>query len=140
MEVAFTRANAVFVGRVLQIAIEKHLDEEGRQREMLACKFQVIEAFKGVEAKQKDFVVVTNMGNGTCGFPFELGDRYLVYAYLRHGVMMTNICQRTRALVMYKDDLIIVPPDAFSSKDKIPELDESGKKEADQIREFLKRK
>lgn len=139
MEVEFARSNAVFVGRVVQMAVEPR--SEGNYRyEVRVCRFQISEVFKGIEDQKKEFIIVTRMSGSACGFPFELGERYLVYASVYRGEMETSICRRTRALVRPKETVVLVappPPDPLMKKDAI---DESGRIEANQLREFLNRK
>lgn len=136
MEVEFARSDTVFVGRVVQMAVEPR--SEGNYRyEVRVCRFQISEGFKGFEDQKKEVTVVTRMSGSACGFPFELGERYLVYASVYHGEMETSICRRTRALMQPQQAAVLVPPDPFVKKE---EMDESGRIEADQLREFLRKK
>jgi hypothetical protein len=136
MDVEFARSDSVFVGRVVQMTVETRTEGSYRH-EVKVCRFQVIEAFKGVEAQKKEFTIVTRMSGTACGFPFELGERYLVYASLFHGEMETGICQRTQALVQPKQDAVIV---TSANPFEKGEMDESGRVEAEQLRAFLKKK
>ena len=77
------------------------------------------------------------MFGAACGFQFELGERYLVYASVYRGDMETSVCRRTRALVQPKEATVIVGrPDPFAKV----EMDEAGRIEAEQIRALLKKK
>jgi hypothetical protein len=50
--------------------------------------------------------ILTGWGGGDCGYQFERGQRYLVYAYVdRDGVLGTSICTRTRELEHAGEDL-----------------------------------
>lgn len=50
--------------------------------------------------------IVTGRGGGDCGFHFERGRRYLVYAYRsEEGEWGTGICTRTRAIEDAAEDL-----------------------------------
>lgn len=136
MEVEFARSDAVFVGRVVQMAVEQR--SEGNYRyEVRVCHFQVSEGFKGIDDQKKELTIVTRMSGSACGFPFELGERYLVYASVYQGEMETNICRRTRALIQPKEEAVLVGRDNPFAK---IEMDESGRIEAEQLRESLKKK
>ena len=78
-------SRAVFSGRVLKI------DEAGY---MLKVTLKVKTSWKGL--LPTEVILLTGLGRGDCGYPFEVGQNYLVYAYgqdLDH--LGTNICQRT---------------------------------------------
>ena len=139
MEVEFARSDSVFVGRVVQMSVESR-NEGDYHYEVKVCRFQVIEAFKSIEDQKKELTVITPMSGTACGFPFELGDRYLVYASAYHGELETSICRRTRALIQSKEATLLVPrpqPDPFTTRE---EMDESGRTEAEQLRAFLRKK
>jgi hypothetical protein len=59
-------------------------------------RFTVDETFKGEPRRVRD--VWTGQGFGDCGFDFELGHKYLVYAHRDEdtGRDQTNVCSRTR--------------------------------------------
>ena len=61
--------------------------------------FKVKEAFLGSE-KDKNITISTGFGFGDCGYPFETGETYLVYAYgyEETNAFSTSICTRTRPL------------------------------------------
>jgi hypothetical protein len=61
--------------------------------------FKVDSFWKG--SLPSEVVLTTGRGGGDCGYRFEVGDRYLVYAYGSDVRSLgTNICQRTAP---YKD-------------------------------------
>jgi len=95
------KASAVFTGKVLKI------EDAGKFER--AITLQVAQVWKGVKAKE---VVVYTANNGAaCGFEFEKGKSYLIYAgqEQREGekekVLATNICTRTAALDTAQGDL-----------------------------------
>jgi hypothetical protein len=91
-------SRAVFSGSVLKI------DEAGY---MLKVTLKVDKAWKGM--LPTELVLLTGRGGGDCGYRFEVGDSYLVYAYgenVNH--LGTNICQRTVPLSSGGDDLKIL--------------------------------
>jgi|SRR5688572_29763691 len=69
--------------------------------------FKVINSWKGVE---KSFVEVnTGRGGGDCGYTFEMGKEYLVYASYAYGIpdnyWVTGICSRNATLPDATEDL-----------------------------------
>lgn len=63
-------------------------------------RIAVQERFRG--AANQTVEVVTGLGNGDCGFPFVVGERYLVYADEDGGLLYTNICYHTKRTEMRK--------------------------------------
>jgi hypothetical protein len=91
-------ARAVFSGSVLRI------DEAG---DSMRVTFKIEGSWKG--ALSKEVVVVTGRGGGDCGYRFEVGQNYLVYAYgVGEAGLGTNICQRTMPLAPGAGDLKIL--------------------------------
>jgi hypothetical protein len=65
---------------------------------------RVDRAWKGVESKT--VVVLTGQGGGDCGFPFERGESYLVYAHGQPGQPISaGICGRTTQLARAAADV-----------------------------------
>lgn len=88
---ALKQSTAVFVGKVKSIA-------RGNSH-WRSITFEVEKTWKGVEGKSVH--VVTALNSTSCGFAFEEGKSYLVYANLVGGdgldanSLTTNICTRT---------------------------------------------
>ncbi len=107
---SFNQAKAVFSGTVLSIQ-----DKEGflgvnfSRRE---ATIQVGETWKGAVAGA--VTVATGRDDGDCGFAFQTGEKYLVYAYDASGDYQTglgtNICQRTKLLAQADEDLKMLGP------------------------------
>lgn len=57
---------------------------------------RILRLYRGQTGGQ--VLVVTGLGNGDCGFEFETGKQYLVYASDAGGQMFTSICHGTAAL------------------------------------------
>jgi hypothetical protein len=91
---------AVFRGRVLSQTLD---DGEIRVR------FAVMEAFHGVP-QSRDITVTTAEQSSACGFAFENGREYLVYAHEASdpGVLATSKCTRTHLLEPGQDDSDLV--------------------------------
>ena len=68
-------------------------------------QFAVNESFRGIEERSVE--LETGMGGGDCGFAFESGQSYLVYAYSNKetGKLGTGICTRTQLLSKAMEDL-----------------------------------
>ncbi|HEX6188568.1 MAG TPA: hypothetical protein VFZ40_10845 [Pyrinomonadaceae bacterium] len=97
VEKARKDSRAVFSGRVLRI------DEAGY---MLKVTLIVENSWK--ERLPKEVVLFTGRGGGDCGYRFEVGEDYLVYAYFGGTALGTNICQRTTPLSGGADDIKIL--------------------------------
>jgi hypothetical protein len=67
---------------------------------------RVGEVLSGVAPGENEIEIATGMGGGDCGYPFQPGEDYVVYAYKNaEGRLETNICSRTRPLAQAADDL-----------------------------------
>ena len=99
---AFSSASAVFSGKVLKIT-ERKSALPGSGLKELAVKFRVEKSWKLV---RKDKVTVFTVNKDSmCGFPFKVGERYLVYARGGGDKFSTDICTRTGSLLGMKEDL-----------------------------------
>ena len=126
---AFQRSQAVFVGLVTSVTkdnIEQMLGEKKLSYSNLVVQFTVEESLKGVATKTVE--VVTGMGGGDCGYKFETGERYLVYAHKHESPtnirgtpliliaggsslsvpLGARLCSRTKPLKQAVDDLELI--------------------------------
>ena len=87
------RAAAVFSGRVIEVRGRKGA---GRTPGRVEAVFEVGRAWKGVAGKQVS--VYTPSDSAACGYGFEAGRSYLVYAYGEEGGLTTGLCSRTKRL------------------------------------------
>lgn len=110
----FWQAAAVFDGVVLSVVL---LDDKGRETtgrhgegapHYVHVRFAIRAAYRGVGDGEVD--VFTGLGGGDCGYGFEKGKRYLVYAYRPENSedLQTGICSRTRPLEEAGDDLAYI--------------------------------
>ena len=102
---AFTRDNAVFVGRVVDIV------RSGNPETLftgLTVRFALEQSFKGLSAGQKTVEVKTGAGGGDCGYNFKPGERYLVFAGQSEGVLLTSICSNTQPASGAEDDIELI--------------------------------
>ncbi|HEX8637455.1 MAG TPA: hypothetical protein VF692_05285 [Pyrinomonadaceae bacterium] len=108
---SFWNTDVVFSGRVTEIgaAPERPVFKSGDKYlaafPMRAVRFAVDESFRGTTEKSVE--IQTGMGGGDCGFRFEIGQSYLVYAYRNKetGTLGTGICTRTQVLSQATEDL-----------------------------------
>jgi len=120
----FWNASAVFSGEVGEIDVinpESVTADGTRVFGPMSKKIRlfIIEGFSGI-AEEKILEINTGGGGGDCGYNFQKGQKYLVYAYknLQTGALSTNICTRTRLLenaaedVEYFKSLATAKPDA----------------------------
>jgi hypothetical protein len=108
---SFWNTDVVFSGRVTEIGTAPDrpvFKDDGKliaAFPMRAVRFAVDESFRGTV--EKSLEVETGMGGGDCGFQFESGQNYLVYAYRNKetGKLGTGICTRTQVLSKAAEDL-----------------------------------
>jgi hypothetical protein len=90
---AAEKAAAVFTGIVTGRELLSRHEPFGPRRRY---RFTVTDVLKGEVRRTVD--VYTGLGGGDCGYSFELGQEYLVYAYATRTGLSTNICSRTRII------------------------------------------
>jgi len=97
---ALEESEAVFSGRVVTIEEPGMLD----QTEPLVVTFKVDSVWKGAVTNPQ--TVRTSPHSASCGFGFEDGEEYIVYANANpDSYLWTSICTRTRVLTDAKEDL-----------------------------------
>ena len=97
----FWQADAVFAGEVLSIDPVPEGADPGFSRKRV--RFRVQQAWRGeVEGEVE---IRTGAGGGDCGYRFEKGETYLVYAHGNGVTLSTSICTRTKKLAMASEDL-----------------------------------
>src|SRR5688572_16530322 len=92
---AVWQTDAVFVAQIVRI-------EQASMRRRV--HLQPLETFRG----PSDIVSVeTGSGGGDCGYGFQVGETYLIYANANNttGTYSTGICNRTRPIGQATDDL-----------------------------------
>lgn len=100
------RSAAVLAGRVLRIdAPRGGMVSTG---DPVHVVFQVERVWKGPAVH--NLVIVTARHSVSCGFPFEVGQEYLVYARAVEGELHTSICSRTAPLAAAGEDLAALGP------------------------------
>src|SRR5262245_9771563 len=116
---AYRSAKAVFLGiavvhspqtrktEVYRISGKNAGKKEALEIEGYSFTFEIEEAFKGI--KGKSVKIATDAGGGSCGYFFEVGKEYLVYAYgASEDSLTASICTRTRSVSDAQDDLALL--------------------------------
>lgn len=97
---ALAASTAVFSGKVVKV---EPIGDFQR-----AVTLVVASAWKGVDGKT--VIVHTPNDGAACGYGFEKGKSYLVYANaVKQGdakVLVTNLCMRTKGLAEAKDEIV----------------------------------
>lgn len=100
----FARANAVFSGKVIEVDGKQNtqipLPDSFLNRQI---KFEVSRVWKGNVEKQE--VVLTSDSSASCGYSFEKGKEYLVYASEQDGKLQTGLCSGTNLLSQAQENL-----------------------------------
>jgi hypothetical protein len=94
-------SGAVFRARVVSITPQPE-SQSGMVRSR-SVRLRVLEAFLGVDVAEID--VDTASDEGACGYGFEVGRDYVVYAYKNGERLWTGICTRTRTVEEAEEDL-----------------------------------
>lgn len=105
------KSKAVFSGQVVEITANPGVY-------YIVVKLKVEKTWKSILGE--DVSIVTGRGGGDCGFPFTVGETYLVYAYGsgKHK-LGTNICQRTATIKEAAEDVKILEKRKASGKEKV---------------------
>lgn len=127
VEGARAMASAVFIGRV--DSVERFADTvriggTGYPRPQLRARLRVLAAWPepvpdSLALVLADSVVwVTTAASGpACGFDFDRGKEYLVYAHGPHTDLWTTKCSRTRRLGRARKDLEQLGPPAIDRRE-----------------------
>jgi len=88
------RSNAVFSGQVKETRFKDNRVE---------VNFEVYEVWQGEMGPNVSFTTASD--SAACGYPFEKGGEYLIYAGEYSGEFDVNLCSRTMLLADADDDL-----------------------------------
>ena len=95
------RVAAVWSGKVIEV---KRHEQERNVFMSVEAVIEVDRVWKGVE--KRTVSVFTSSESSACGYGFQKGEAYLVYASKNtEGRLITSICSRTRILKAAQDDL-----------------------------------
>lgn len=103
VEEELSRSDAVFSGKVISIEEKPPLLSVPSKTVI----FEVAKIWKGIE--QSQVKITTGQGGGDCGFDFNMGQEYLIYAVKSNSYglnsLSTIICDRTAILSQSQGDL-----------------------------------
>ncbi len=126
---ALGRSTAVFQGRVT--AVETYRVGTGYQG--VRATLQVTTVWKGEVARET--LVFTGNGGGDCGYPFQQGESYLIYAftsgggdpqYFPAGNFTTGTCNGTKPLAQAGEDLAFLGVGTPPAGTPLPGLPNTG--------------
>lgn len=106
-EAELVRSEAVFAGNVL--VVKEHKSLSGYMTKSVL--FEVSQSWKGVAESQ--IIIKTGQGDGDCGYSFQEGVEYLVYAnsssmYGDEDDLVTIICSRTKDFSTAQEDIAVL--------------------------------
>ncbi len=108
------RATAVFTGKV--VGLSKPFSVFGSSADPIKVTFQVYTVWKG--PVNQTITITTSRSGASCGYTFEKGGEYLVYADGTENSLAVSLCSRTQHLVAAENDLVVLgggsTPDARS--------------------------
>ena len=93
----------IFSGTALEVSGPQDPAGSPSSERVVRVRFSVTELFRGAPAET--IVVSTPENSGMCGYAFEAGESYLVYASRTAQGVVTSACSRTTHLSVAKDDL-----------------------------------
>jgi 5-hydroxyisourate hydrolase-like protein (transthyretin family) len=100
----YWKTDTIFEGTVVGESKVKVVEGSFKFEKRLV-RFDLVESFRGAQGAQLE--VITGWGGGDCGYEFERGETYLVYAYRdeKDNRLYTSICSRTRPLADAAEDI-----------------------------------
>ncbi len=105
---ALAEATAVFAGQVM--AVEVSEGPVNSSADPVQATFDVSQVWKGDITKS--VTLTTPRESASCGFNFEVGREYIVYAWDDGDGLSTNLCSRTAELAPDLEDLDALGPGA----------------------------
>lgn len=124
VEAAAASASAVFEGQVSQIS--------AGDANTVVVQLNVTRAWKGVRTEQVS--VRTNAESAACGYPFQAGQSYLVYAQADGENLRVQHCGRTRPIGEAQDDLVALGMGSVPVATHVPQEDAQSPATAQQQR------
>lgn len=98
---ALESSTAVFTGKVVSTEVQNGVMISSG--DPVTVTFDVSKIWKGSESQT--IVITTAREDASCGYTFEKGKEYIVYAYGEENELGTNICTRTNMLANAQEDL-----------------------------------
>ena len=88
------RADLVFTGVAKSEKVIDEGDPEYEGDEIIGTRFRVGRAYKGHPGRW--VTVGSHVNSATCGYDFEMGKRYTVFAYEQNDGYRTDLCSGTK--------------------------------------------
>jgi hypothetical protein len=98
----------MFLGKVIKRDAVDHVEQiNGQSFGHRTYLFHIValENFAGNQRVGEEVLVATGSGGGDCGYPFQIGQTYLVDAYRYNGSLSTGICSITAPAVASTPEL-----------------------------------
>lgn len=107
-EQSFKNANAVFAGKVINVVQPNGRGGGAPSPSMNGVKviFEVSKVWKGTPTQQ--LVITTPDSSASCGYNFQKGQNYLVYASTQDNQLQTGLCSGTKTLSTAQADLSVL--------------------------------
>ena len=111
------QTSAIFTGRVTKIDLVTEEADDGQTHVKRLVRLRVQERWRGLQGK-RDVTIATGAGGGDCGFQFDQGQTYLIYANqsVQTGRYETGICSRTSLVAEAAADLAYLSGIATADK------------------------
>ena len=100
-----TRSIAVFTGKVIRISKPPNIGSLS-SADPVKVTFQVYEVWKG--AVSETTTIITSRSGASCGYAFEKGGEYIVYAHGSEDSFSVSLCSRTKSLDRAEEDLEVL--------------------------------
>lgn len=112
---AYWQTPVIFRGKVIELTLVSHTETPVKNLDgstssivspgFIRARFSVLEAFRG--EPQKEMTVVTSEQSSACGFSFEAGGEYVVFALAKQASdeLWTSKCTLTHKLEVGKEDV-----------------------------------
>ena len=98
----FKSSDKIFSGQV--VSIKPYITQAGqKQFSEFVVELKINKAYKGTTTK--NIKVRTAVSIASCGYPFEKGKTFLVYAFLDRNTYRVTYCSRTKEVKNAKEDI-----------------------------------
>jgi|TARA_B110000908_G_C10170730_1_gene410685 hypothetical protein len=92
LHIAIDRSEEIFLGEVVKIIDDP---ESCWKKDDCLSVFVTIQIDQNFKGEKKGIVIHTMKSTASCGYPFNLGEKYLVYADKTETGYSTRLCSRT---------------------------------------------
>ena len=106
-------SKAVFAGQVTNIDVPGGLIQSSG--DPVKVSFDVSQSWKGPTGK--NITVSTPRSGASCGYGFQAGQEYLVYARGDNNDLLVSLCSRTKLLAYASDDLSVLAEGSSPSEE-----------------------